>query len=175
MIIAELDLENAEHLQLTDAQWRYADGLVPGEPNGGLVDRLSETPARLADYDDSGWGICENIQEIILSGLCFGWYRITVTLPEEVGGVSVAGSKVWFHTCIDDYGEVWVDGTIDLAFGKSGRGAASGFNAPQRVVVSESAEPGAKHVIACLAVNGPFGKPGGGIFLRFAKLEFEQA
>ena len=175
MIIAELDLENAEHLQLTDAQWRYADGLVPGEPNGGLVDRLAETPARLAEYDDSGWGICENIQEIILSGLCFGWYRITVTLPEEVGGVPLAGSKVWFHTCIDDYGEVWVDGTIDLAFGKSGRGAASGFNAPQRVVVSESAEPGAKHVIACLAVNGPFGKPGGGIFLRFAKLEFEKA
>ena len=57
MIIAELDLENAEHLQLTNAQWRYADGLVPGEPNGGLVDRLVETPARLADYDDSGWGI----------------------------------------------------------------------------------------------------------------------
>ncbi len=174
MIIAELDLENAEHLELTDAQWRYADGLVPGEPNGGLVDRLPETRARLADYDDSEWDVCENIQAIVLSGLCFGWYRITVTLPEEVDGKSVAGSKVWFHTCIDDYGEVWVDGNIDLAFGKSGRGAASGFNAPQRVIVSESAEPGAKHVIACLAVNGPFGKPGGGIFLRFAKLEFEK-
>jgi len=174
MIIAELDLENAEHLELTDAQWRYADGLVPGEPNGGLVDRLPATPARLADYDDSEWDVCENIQAIVLSGLCFGWYRITVTLPEEVDGKSVAGSKVWFHTCIDDYGEVWVDGNIDLAFGKSGRGAASGFNAPQRVIVSESAEPGAKHVIACLAVNGPFGKPGGGIFLRFAKLEFEK-
>ena len=174
MIIAELDLENTEHLQLTNAQWRYADGLVPGEPNGGLVDRLEETPARLADYDDSDWGLCEDIQEIILSGLCFGWYRITVTLPEEVNGVSIAGSQVWFHTCIDDYGEVWVDGNIDLAFGKSGRGAASGFNAPQRVVVSESAEPGAKHVIACLAINGPLGKPGGGIFLRFAKLEFER-
>ena len=174
MIIAKLDLENTEHLQLTNAQWRYADGLVPGEPNGGLVDRLEETPARLADYDDSDWGPCEDIQEIILSGLCFGWYRITVTLPEEVDGVSIAGSQVWFHTCIDDYGEVWVDGNIDLAFGESGRGAASGFNAPQRVVVSESAEPGAKHVIACLAINGPLGKPGGGIFLRFAKLEFER-
>lgn len=174
MIIAELDLENVEHLELTGAKWRYADGLVPGEPNGGLVDRLPETQARLADYDDSEWDVCENIQAVVLSGLCFGWYRITVTLPDQVDGKSIAGSKVWFHTCIDDYGEVWVDGNIDLAFGESGRGAASGFNAPQRVVVTESAEPGAKHVIACLAVNGPFGKPGGGIFLRFAKLEFEK-
>ncbi len=173
MIIAELDLENAEHLELTNAQWRYADGLVPGELNGGLVDNLPETPARLADYDDSGWDVCENILAVVSSGFCFGWYRITVTIPEEVNGKSVAGSKIWFHTCIDDYGEVWVNGEIDLAFGKSGRGAASGFNAPQRVVVSESAEPGSKHVIACLAVNGPFGRPGGGIFLRFAKLEFE--
>ena len=119
MIIAELDLENVEHLELTNAQWRYADGLVPGEPNGGLVNLMKDSPARLADYDDSNWGICENIQEIVLEGLCFGWYRITVTLPEEVDGVSVAGSQVWFHTCIDDYGEVWVDGEIDLAFGES--------------------------------------------------------
>ena len=174
MIIAKLNLENAEHLELTNAQWRYADGLVPGKPNGGLVDQLIETPARLADYDDSNWATCEDIRAVVSKGLCFGWYRITVTLPEEVDGVSVAGSQVWFHTCIDDYGEVWVDGEIDVAFGKSGRGAASGFNAPQRVVVTESAEPGATHVIACLAVNGPFGRPGGGIFLRFAKLEFER-
>lgn len=174
MIFAELDLENANHLELTNAQWRYADGLVPGEPNGGLVNLMPETPARLADYDDSDWDICENIQEVVSTGFCFGWYRVSVTIPEKVDGKSVKGSKVWFHTCIDDYGEVWVDGEIDLAFGKSGRGAASGFNAPQRVVVSESAEPGATHVLACLAVNGPFGRPGGGIFLRFAKLEFEQ-
>ena len=173
MIIAELDLEIAEHLELTNAQWRFAEGLVPGEENGGLVNLMPESPARLADYDDSDWGVCENIQEVVLTGLCFGWYRITVTIPEEVDGKSVAGSKVWFHTCIDDYGEVWVNGEIDLAFGESGRGAASGFNTPQRVVVSESAEPGDKHVIACLAINGPLAKPGGGIFLRFAKLEFE--
>ena len=79
MVIAELDLENAEHLELTNAQWRFGEGLVPGEPNAGLVDRLVEVSARLADYDDSGWPVCENIQEVILSGLCFGWYRITVT------------------------------------------------------------------------------------------------
>ena len=80
MVIAELDLENVEHRELTNSEWRYGDGLVPGEPNGGLVDQLPETPARLADYDDSDWPITEDIQEFISTGFCFGWYRITVTL-----------------------------------------------------------------------------------------------
>ena len=79
MIIAELDLENAEHRELTNSEWRYGDGLVPGEPNGGLVNLMKESPARHADYDDSGWEICEDIQAVISEGLCFGWYRITVT------------------------------------------------------------------------------------------------
>ena len=38
----------------------------------------------------------------------------------------------------------------------------------------DDARPGAEHVIVCLAVNGPFGKPGGNIFLRWAKLDFER-
>ena len=172
-IIATLDLENPEHLQLVNAQWRYADGLVPGEPNAGLVDQLPESPARLADYDDSGWSVCENIQQGISKGLCWGWYRIAVTLPDRVGDAEISGTKIWFSTCIDDYGEIWVDSECDIAFGESGRGAVSGFNAPQRVLVSESAQPGTRHVIACLAVNGPFAQPLGGIFIRYARLEFE--
>ncbi len=174
MIIATLDLEKPDALQQVKAQWRYADGLVPGEPNGGLVDQLPESPARLAEYDDSGWAVCENIQKGVSKGLCFGWYRVAVTLPERVGDVDISGAHVWFATCIDDYGEVWVDSKCDLAFGKSGCGAVSGFNAPQRVLVSEQAQPGARHVIACLAVNGPLARPGGGIFIRYARLEFEK-
>ena len=68
-----LDLENAEHKALVNAQWRYADGLVPGAPNGGLVDQLAETPARLADYDDSTWDIIDDIQTGRSKGFCFGW------------------------------------------------------------------------------------------------------
>ena len=89
MIIATLNLENLDDLQLTNAKWRYADWLVPGEPNGGLVDQLPESPARLADYDDSGWAVCENIQKGVSRGLCFGWYRITVTLPERIDDVEL--------------------------------------------------------------------------------------
>ena len=88
-------------------------------------------------------------------------------------GEAIANKSVFFETCVDDYAELWIDGECDLAFGESGHGAVSGFNAPQRVSVSESAEPGARHVIACLAVNGPFAAPKGGIFMRYARLQFE--
>lgn len=172
MIIATLDLENPDHLQLVKGQWRYADGLVPGEPNGGLVDQLMQSPARLADYDDSGWTVCQNLQEGVSKGFCFGWYRIGVTLPERVGGVNIRGTQMWFATCVDDYGEIWIDGECDIAYGESGRGAISGHNAPQRVQICETALPGDRHVIACLAVNGPIACPGGGIYLRYARLEF---
>jgi hypothetical protein len=168
-----LDLENDENKLLLKAQWRYADGLVPGQPNGGLVDQLPETAARLADYDDSTWDVIDDIQKGRSKGFCFGWYRISVTLPETVDGENLAGKSVFFETCVDDYGELWVDGECDKAFGETGRGCVSGFNYPQRVCISESAEANHKHVIAVLAVNGPFGRPGGGIFLRYARLIFE--
>ena len=29
------------------------------------------------------------------------------------------------------------------------------------------------YVLACLACNGPLGKPGGGVFMRYATLAFE--
>ena len=169
-----MNLEDPDRLALLQAQWRFADGLVPGEPNAGLVEQLAESPARLAEYDDSGWEICENIKKGVSKGLSFGWYRIAVTLPGEINGEDVTGKKVWFETCIDDYGELWVDGACDLAFGESGHGAASSFNAPQRVLVSGSAEPGQRHVIACLAINSPLGRPGGGYFMRYARLQFEK-
>ena len=49
-----LDLENPSDLALLKTTgWRIAPGLVPGEPNQGLTAELRESPARLADYDDS--------------------------------------------------------------------------------------------------------------------------
>jgi hypothetical protein len=81
-----------------------------------------------------------------------------------VDGVEVAGSRVWFETNIDNYGE------IDRA-----TGVIVGLNAQHRVEVSGSAVPGAKHVIACLVLNGPLAEPRGGIFMRYATLAFESA
>ena len=168
MLRVTLDLENPQDLRLAKAQWRYAQGLVPGQPNEGLVSQVADSPARLADYDDSGWEICEDIQKGRSSGFTFGWYRITVTLPEQVAGVDIRGSSAFFETCIDDYGEIWVNGECDR-----GKGSVAGFNVPQRVTLTRDAHPGAKYVVACLAVNGPLAAPGGTIFMRYGRLAFE--
>ena len=56
-------------------------GLVPGQPNQGLVAELMETPARNANYDDSGWDQDVDVQERLSKGLTFAWYRLHVTTP----------------------------------------------------------------------------------------------
>jgi hypothetical protein len=163
-----LDLNNAEDRAKIKGVWRAALGYVPGEPNQGLQAETEGSPARLPDYDDSAWQVCDNLRLFISRGFTFGWWRIAVELPETLDGMPVAGAQVIFETNIDDYGEVWVDGEIDLR-----EGTVAGWNRQQRVVISRSAEPGTRHVIACLAANGPLGKPGGAIFIRYATLAFE--
>jgi hypothetical protein len=163
-----LDLNKAEERQKVKGEWRVAPGLVPGEPNEGLTAQLLASPARLADYDDSGWAVCANIRESLSVGFTFAWYRMTVEFPAEVEGIALAGSRVWFETNIDNYGEIWIDGQIDRS-----TGVIVGINASQRVEVSARATPGERHVIACLVANGPLAEPRGGIFMRYATLAFE--
>jgi hypothetical protein len=163
-----LDLNKAEDCQKIKGQWRVGQGLVPGEPNEGLAAQLSNSPARLPEYDDSRWEICTNIRKSRSAGFTFAWYRITVEVPEQIAGVPVAGARIFFETNVDNYGEVWVDGKIDRA-----SGVIIGINAQQRVEVSAKAEAGTKHSIACLVVNGPLAEPRGGVFMRYATLAFE--
>lgn len=163
-----LDLNNEEDRNKVKGQWRVGPGLVPGEPNEGLTAQLLASPARLPDYDDSGWEICTNIRKSRSIGFTFAWYRITVVLPEEIQGIAVASTRVFFETNIDNYGEIWVDGEQDRV-----TGMIQGNNAQQRVEVNRNAVPGTRHVIACLAANGPLGEPRGGIFMRYATLAFE--
>lgn len=163
-----LDLNKAEDRDKVKGQWRVASGLVPGESNEGLTAQLLASSARLADYDDSGWEVCTNIRESRSVGFTFAWYRIAVELPQTLNGMDVAGSRVFFETNIDNYGEVWIDGEIDRSVG-----VISGINAQQRVELAGGGVPGARHVIAVLVANGPLAEPRGGIFMRFATLAFE--
>lgn len=165
-----IDLNSPAGRRIVKGQWRVADGLVPGEPNEGLVSQLDASPARLKEYDDSKWAVCESVRESRSKGFTFCWWRITVEIPDAVDGVSLAGSTVLFETNVDNYGEVWIDSEIDRV-----TGAVVGLNAQQRVTVSRSAAPGTKHVIAVIAANGPFGEPRGGIFMRYATLAFESS
>jgi hypothetical protein len=163
-----LDLQIPDDLKAVGGRWRFAPGLVPGEPNEGLISQMAGSPARLPDYDDSTWEPCEDLEHWRSRGFSFIWYRIDVTLPAAVKGKEIAGSRCLLETCIDDYGEVWIDGEIDLE-----RGSVQGFNVPHRVVVSVDPHPGDKHTIALLAVNGPLARPGGAVFVRYATLAFE--
>jgi hypothetical protein len=163
-----LDLNKEKDRRKVKGEWRVGPGLVPGQPNEGLLAQLPNTPARLADYDDSTWEICANIRQSLSTGFTFGWYRIAVVIPDELDGIALKDTRVLFETNVDNYGEIWVDGKIDRTGGVIG-----GINASQRVVVSETAVPGAKHMIACLVVNGPLAEPRGGIYMRYATLAFE--
>jgi hypothetical protein len=163
-----LDLNTADDRQKVKGEWKVAMGLVPGEPNEGLAAQLLASPARLADYDDSGWVVCANIRVSLSVGFTFAWYRINVELPQQVNGMPVEGSRLWFETNVDNYGEIWVNSQIDR-----GTSVIVGINAPQRIELSPSAVPGTKYVIACLVANGPLAEPRGGIFMRFATLAFE--
>ena len=165
-----LDLNKLEDQQKVNGRWKVGYGLVPGEPNEGLVSRLLASPAHLADYDDAGWNLCDNIRESLSEGFTFAWYRIAIKLPESLDGVGIGGFRVLFETNVDNYGEIWIDGEIDRA-----SGVIVGNNVQQRVTVSSSAQPGSKHVIACLAANGPLAEPRGGIFMRYATLAFESS
>ena len=165
---ATLNLMDSQDLRQAQAQWRFALGLVPGEPNEGLVSQLAGSLARLPDYDDSDWEVCQDLTKWQSHGFTFAWYRTKITLPAAVGGRDVQGTRCLFETCIDDYGEVWIDGACDLQ-----RGAVQGFNVPQRIVITAEPQPGDVHTIALLAANGPLAAPGGAVFVRYANLAFE--
>ena len=163
-----LDLNQSEDLKKVKGQWRVGPGLVPGEPNEGLKAQLLNTPARLSDYNDSGWEVCTNIRKSLSAGFTFAWYRITVQIPGQLNNIALADTRVFFETNVDNYGEIWIDGKIDRP-----AGVINGINASQRVEVSAKAVPAAKHVIACLVANGPLAEPRGGVFMRYATLAFE--
>ena len=150
------------------ATWKYSIGYEPGKANEGLVANGQGSPARLPDFDDSGWDVCDDLPAGISSGFTFAWYRTTITIPDTVADLPTNGMRVQFETCVDDYGEIWIDGECNRD-----RGTVQGFNVPQRVQVTADATPGAQHTIAILAVNGPLAAPFGTVFVRYANLGFE--
>lgn len=163
-----LDLNTDAGRQLVKGVWRFGSGYIPGEPNQGLVAEVKASDARLKDFDDSSWPECTDIRTSISTGFTFGWYRIHVEIPAQAHGIDLAGTRVWFETNVDNYGELWIDGVIDPA-----AGVIVGNNVARRVEVVTSAVPGDKYTIACLVANGPLAEPRGSIFMRFAYLAFE--
>jgi gluconolactonase len=131
--------------------------------------------AEAIDFDDSLWLRLqpeETLLRLSTGRVCFNWYRVTCTLPERIGDTDVAGATVVFETAIDDYAEIWVNGALPKALGDDGGAVVSGFNAPNRVVLTTDASPGQTFTIAVFGINGPISaSPENYIWMRTATLD----
>jgi gluconolactonase len=184
---AIVDLATSEGARLVKGEWRYRDAkivevdhMAPGadlKPSGAPVRTYDVTPkAGAADFDDSGWQTIagDALDERRSNGrLSFNWYRIKVTIPERIGRFDTTGATAVFEVVVDDYAEVWIDGRLPLALGQAGGPAIKGFNAPNRVVLSNEVRPGQQFQIAVFGANGPLSNPPGNfIWIRSATLDF---
>jgi gluconolactonase len=184
---AIVDLMTEEGTQLIQGQWRYSNvRVVDVDHHGPGVDLAPSGPpnrtqdidlhAGAADFDDSKWEAIDpaSLEKRQGNGrLCFNWYRINVTIPGKIGRFDPIGSAVVFEIVIDDYAEVWVNGKLPLMLGQTGGQLISGFNAPNRVVLTRNAKPGQKIQLAVFGINGPLSNPPGNfIWVRSATLDF---
>ncbi len=184
---ATIDLRTKEGVQLVKGDWRYSDVKIievdakgPGpdlKPSGAPVKTYDYTPhAGVSGFDDSGWPVVDPTTLDARRGngkVSFNWYRINVTLPERIANVSVAGSSVSFEIVIDDYAEIWVNGSLSTVLGQSGGAVVKGWNAPNKVILTRNAHPGQKFQIAVFGFNGPISRsPENFIWVKSATLDF---
>ena len=170
---AVVDLRTSEGAALVGAQWRYSDVTIiqtehrnpgPDLRPTGLSNRTNDiTPhAGAAEFDDSSWEIIEpaSLETRRSRGrLAFAWYRTRITLPARIGDFDVRGATVVLELVLDDYAEIWVDGRLPLVLGQTGGQLIKGFNAPNRVILTEDAQPGQQIQLAIFAANGPLSLP----------------
>ena len=184
---AIIDLKTDEGIALVKGQWRYSNAKVIGvdhhSPGADLApsgppNRTQDLDlhAGAVDFDDSKWEHLKpaQLEERRSTGrLCFNWYRTSITIPDKIGSFDPSGSTVVFEIAIDDYAEVWVDGKLPLVLGQPGGQLIKGFNAPNRVVLTNNARPGQRIQLAVFGINGPLSNPPGNfIWVRSATLDF---
>lgn len=190
---AIVDLKTKEGVRTVKGEWRYSDAQIvqkafyaPGPsagdplklyPTGKAIKTNDISPkAGAADFNDTGWQKLDptTLEERRGTGLLsFNWYRIRVSVPEKLGSFNTSGSTVVFEIVMDDYAEVFVNGKLTKNFGQSGGGVAKGWNARNRVVLTNNANPGDQFQIAVLGINGPIADlPDNYIWVRSATLDF---
>lgn len=188
--VAAVDLASADGAKSVSGQWKYSDTKIietefraagsDNQPSGPAVKTYDYTPhAGSGDFDDSAW---EKVAPDDLGKrrgngkLSFNWYRINITVPEMVNGITTIGTTIVFQTALDDYAEIWVDGELSRFQGQRGGSVVAGWNAPNRLVIGSDVKPGQKIQLAIFGINGPISNsPTNYIFIREAKLEFYKA
>lgn len=183
---AVIDLRSAEGAALVGAQWRYCDAAyLPAAfvgvgadlgPSGSPNQTVDIAPhAQAADFDDRAWRVLqpEELELRLGNGLVSAcWYRTSLTIPERIGELDPTGATIVFEVVVDDYAEVWVNGRQERAIGDSGTNVVSGFNAPNRVVLTRDARPNERFDLAVFGMNGPVSAtPRNYIWVRTATLD----
>lgn len=192
---AIVDLRTQKGIEIVKTVWKYSDVTIIddqfGAPGPSKDDPLLlyptgkkqstwniEPKAGDEDFNDSKWKTLDptTLEERQGPGrLSFNWYRLNVTIPALIDGYDAKGSTVFFEIVIDDYSEIWVNGKLDKTFGQSGNGMIKGFNARNRVLLTENAIPGEQFQIAVLGINGPLADiPDNYIWIRSATLDFHK-
>lgn len=184
---AIVDLTTVEGVRLVNGRWRFHDAEIveamnrdPGpdlKPSGAPNRTHDITPkAGAADFDDSAWEAFDGpdlVRRRTAGRLAFGWYRLSVTIPERVGRLDPTGATVVFEITVDDYAEIWVDGRLVPVLGQTGGQLIKGWNAPNRVVLTRSARPGQRIQLAVFGANGPLSDPPPNfVWVRSATLDF---
>ena len=192
---AIVDLRSHTGVNMVSAEWRYSDATIvddqlgaPGPSEGDPL-RLYPTGPKQAtwniepkagsvDFDDSRWEVLDptSLEERRGPGrLSFNWYRMNITIPSSIDGFDPTGSTVVFEIVIDDYSEIWVNGKLPKTFGQSGNGMVKGFNARNRIFLTNNAKVGDQFQIAVLGINGPMADaPDNYIWIRSATLDFHK-
>lgn len=185
--LCSVDLTTRAGVASVQGVWRYHDARVVAVPfHAAGADRKPSGPenvtgdiepkAGAADFDDAAW---EHVDPETLhrrrgSGkTCFGWYRFTFAVPDQLGGAAVRGTTIAFEVVVDDYCEVWVDGALPRRIGQAGGNLVAGWNTPNRLVVVRDAVPGQTVHLALFAANGPLSDPPSNyLWVRRAHLDF---
>lgn len=190
---AIVDLKTKEGAILLNAQWRYSDAQIVEKdfkaPGPSTDDKLALYPtgktlkthdifpkAGTKDFNDSQWEKLDatSLEQRRGTGLLsFNWYRINITIPEKLGNLAVEGSTAVFEIVMDDYAEIFVDGKLTKSAGQAGGSVAKGWNARNRVILTNQAKPGQKIQLAILGINGPIADlPENYIWVRSATVDF---
>jgi hypothetical protein len=164
------------------ARWRGMEARIVECP--ALTDAMPEFKttydiephAEVGGFDDTDWPMIAATELGAKRGgglVSFFWFRTTLTIPTEAGVFDTAGAMAVLRVNIDDYAEVWVNGDLPRAAGRTSPGTIQGFNMPSRLVLANPVVAGAKFEIAVFAINGPISAaPANFLWFREAKVEF---
>ena len=126
-------------------------------------------------FDDLAWPVIPATDLGARRGggmISFFWYRTKLTIPADAQGFDTAGAMTVLRVNVDDYAEIWVNGEMPRAAGRTSPGRSRASTCLDRLVLSRTVAPGDQFGIAVFAINGPISAaPANFLWFREAKIE----